>query len=96
VGQDLRLRHRHHGGACREQRTDTQIDVARDNDEHHARRHDRDRHRLNGQVEQVARRQESAIREEVESDAQHHQRADHAEQSAVDFKLLKKAAFSGG
>ena len=39
-------------------RADRQIDVARDDDQHHAGRHDRDRRGLHREVPQIARRQE--------------------------------------
>ena len=78
---------------CRDEahdRSDREIDVAHDDDEHHPRRHDRDRRRLDAQIPQVARRQEHALatrdqRIEVKPDPDQRQRADHAEHASVDL-----------
>ena len=78
---------------CRDEahdRSDREIDVAHDDDEHHAGRHDRDRRRLDAQIPQVARRQEHALAGlnqgvHVEPDPDQRQRADHAEHAGVDL-----------
>ena len=78
---------------CRDEahdRSDREIDVAHDDDEHHPRRHDRDRRCLDAQIPQVARRQEHALatrdqRIEVKPDPDQRQRADHAEHAGVDL-----------
>ena len=43
IRQNRRLRHRHNGRRGTQQRANRQINVAHDNYENHARRHDRDR-----------------------------------------------------
>ena len=90
------LRHAHDHRREAEHRADRQVDVARDDDEHHAGRHDGDRGGLDRQVPQVARRQEGAVAVddravEVEADPDQQQRADHAEQPGVDLRLAQEA-----
>ena len=65
-----------------EDRPDRQVDVARHDDQDHARRHDRDGRALDRQVPQVARRQEQAVGHEVEHDPDDDGRDDQAERAA--------------
>ena len=58
-GRQLRLHDAHHHAEEAEQRADREVDVAGDDDEHHARRHDGDRGGLDREVEEVARREEA-------------------------------------
>ena len=67
VGDPLGLDHRHRVADEPELRADRQVDVARHDDQHHARRHDGDRDALDRQVPEVARRQEVAARQDVEA-----------------------------
>ena len=81
-------------------RADRKVDVAHDDDQHHARRHDRDRRRLDAQIPQVARRQEQALagldlRVDIEPDPDQRQRADHAEHAGIDLGRSKQAANGG-
>ncbi len=74
-----------------ENRADREVDVAGDDDQHHARRHDRDGGRLDREVPQVARRQEQAARQEVEADPDDRECDHHAEQARIDLGGLKEA-----
>ena len=62
------LDERHRVAEEAEQRPDRQVDVARHDDQDHARRHDGDRRALDREVPQVAGGQEVAARPEVEGD----------------------------
>ena len=62
------LDHRHHVADEPEDRPDREVDVARHDDEHHARGHDADRGALDREVPEVARRQEKSAGDEVEPD----------------------------
>ena len=66
LGDPLGLDHGHEHAGEAEGRPDRQVDVARHDDEDHARRHDRDGRALDRQVPQVAGREEQARRDEVE------------------------------
>ena len=90
VGDPLRLDHRHRVADERELRPDRQVDVARHDDQHHARRHDRDRGALDREVPEVARRQEVAARTDVEAEPDDRQSGDHAEQPEVDLGRRQK------
>ena len=71
-------------------RSDGKVDMAHDDDQHHARRHDRDRRRLYAQIPKVARREEKALaglnqRIDVEADPDQRESADHADHAGVDL-----------
>ncbi len=71
-------------------RADRQVDVAHDDDQHHAGRHHRDRRGLDRQVPEIARRQEQAfagldVGVDVEADPDQRQRRDHADHAGVDL-----------
>ncbi len=81
-------------------RSDRQIDVPHDDDEHHARRHNGDRGGLNRQVPEVPRSQEQALaglnlRVDIEPDPDQRQRADHAEHAGIDLGGSKQSANGG-
>ena len=83
--QDLRLHDAHRDTHEGQDGTDGEIDVARDDDEDHARRHDADFGGLDREVPQIARREENPPRQQVEPDPDDHERADHAKQARVEF-----------
>ena len=89
--QELRLHHAHDHGDEAEHRADRQVDVARDDDQHHAGRHDGDPSGLDRKVPKVARCQEQAAGIDVEADPDDQQRADHAEQAGVDLGRAQEA-----
>ena len=79
-----RLHHGHRVADEAEDGADRQVDVARHDDQHHARGHDADRRALDGQVPEVARRDEAAVRDDVEADPDDAQGEQHAQQPRVD------------
>ncbi len=89
--QDFSLQHTHDHADETEDGADRQIDIAGDDDQHHAGCHDGDGRRLNGEVPQVARCQEQAARQNVEADPDDQQGTDHAKQARVDFGGAKEA-----
>ena len=66
-----------------EQRTHGQVDVARHDDQDHARGHDRDRRALDREVPEVSGREEVAVRQGVERDPDGRDGHHHAEQTGV-------------
>jgi len=72
-----------------EQRADAQVDVAADNDKHHPRRHDRNRHRLDCQVKDISGGQEPPARHEIKHKAQDDKSADHTQKAGVEFERGK-------
>mmetsp|Transcript_17010 Transcript_17010/g.22360 ORF Transcript_17010/g.22360 Transcript_17010/m.22360 type:complete len:192 (-) Transcript_17010:1272-1847(-) len=79
LGQDLCLNHCHHCRTGRQQGTDAQVDVACHDHKHHSRCHDGNRHGLNGQVKDVARRQKTPVRQDVESNTEDDKGTDHTQ-----------------
>ncbi len=64
-------------------RADRQVDVARDDHQHHHRRDDADDGRLLRDVVEVLGRQENAVREHMERDAHHDEQHAHQQQAQV-------------
>jgi len=89
--QQIGLNDPHDHAEEAEHRADRQIDVADDDDQHHAGRHDRDRRRLHRQIPKIARCQKQAAGENVQGDPDGGQRADHAEHARVDLGGFEKA-----
>ena len=88
--QNMDLRDADDGRDEADDRSDRKVDMAHHDDEHHARRHDGDRGRLDAQIPKVARREEEALagldqRIDVEPDPDQRQRADHADHAGVDL-----------
>jgi hypothetical protein len=90
--QDARLRDADDHAGDAEDRADREVDVAGDDDEHHAGRHHRDRGGLDRQVPQVARRQEDAAGEQVEADPDRRQRRQHADEPQVELEMAEARA----
>ncbi len=90
--QELGLRHAHDHADHAFDGADRKVDVAHDDDQHHAGRHDRDRRGLHRQVPQIARRQEKPAGQDMEADPDDQQRADHAEHARVEFGCLEEAS----
>ena len=85
VRQEVRHEHRVDHGGDADLRADRQIDVARHDDEHHARRNDGRAGDLHGQRDQVGRAEERAAGAEVEADQDDDERHEHAEEAHVDL-----------
>ncbi len=85
------LQHTHDHAGEAEDRADRKVDVAGDDDEHHAGRHDGDRGGLHRKVPQVARRQEKAACQDMEPEPDDQQGADHAEHAGVDLGGAEEA-----
>ena len=90
LGQDVDLRHADDRRDEAEDRADRKIDMAHDDDQHHAGRHHRDRGCLDRQIPQISRGQEQALAiddhgEKVKSDPDQQQRADHSQHAGVDL-----------
>src|SRR5207247_5397054 len=66
-----RLEHRHRVSEEAKHRSDRQVDVARDDDQDHAGRHDPDRRALDREVPEIPRTEERSARQEVEGDPDH-------------------------
>ena len=90
--QDLHLQHAHDHADDAEDRADRQIDVAGDDDQHHAGRHHGDLGGLHRQVPQIARREEDAAGHDVEADPDDRERGHHADQAGIEFGGGKKAS----
>lgn len=90
--EEFGLRDAHHHADHAFDGADRKIDVAHHDDQHHGGRHDRDRGGLHRQVPEVARREEKPARQEVDSNPDDQQRADHAEHAYVELGCLEKAA----
>ena len=82
----VRLDERHRVAEEAQQRPDREVDVARHDDQDHARRHDGDRRALDREVPQVPGGQEVAPRPDVEGDPDDDQRDHHAEQPGVELR----------
>ncbi len=83
--QELRLGHPHDHADDAEDGADREIDMPCHDHQHHARGHDRDRRGLHGKVPQVARRQEGAAGQNVDTNPDQRQRAQHADEARVDL-----------
>ena len=91
--EDLQNAHRDRDG--RQHGADRQVELAHDDEQHHAGRHDGDGGCLDEQGPEIARRQERAAEQadigpqhaavDVEADPDHQQRRDHAEHARVEF-----------
>jgi hypothetical protein len=72
-------------------RADRQVDVARDDDEHHPGRHDRHHRRLHGHRDDAGRLEDLAVRRDPEADQDRKQGDEHAEQAEIDLRRREQA-----
>jgi len=91
VGHPQRIAH----GDEPDERPDRQVDVARDDNQDHAGRDDRDAGCLDGHRDHVGRLDERPAAEDVERDEDHDEGDEHAEQPEVDLRLCEQPADRG-
>ena len=94
--QDFDLQNTHDHTGHTNKRTNRQVDVARDDDQNHARCHDPDGAHLNGQVPQVAWCEEGAkiVKDyaiHVKPDPDRQQSADHAEEAGINLGCTQES-----
>ena len=87
-GQNLGLQRAHDHGQEAEERANREVDVAGDDDQHHAGCHDGNRRRLDGKVPQIARGQEHSAGHDLEPEPDNRKGHDHAKHAGVDFRRL--------
>ncbi|ENN88049.1 hypothetical protein RHSP_51373 [Rhizobium freirei PRF 81] len=90
-GQIFRLNDAHDHGDEAEQRADRKVDIAGDDDEHHAGSEHRDLAGLDRKVPEISGRQEQAAGIKMKADPDDQQCADHAKQAGIDFGGAQEA-----